>query len=421
MPYRDRADPDRQRGRPVPAVRLACDPDQGRDHDPPLDQRLASAPWSGSSRTATSATSSISRRCGYTIAGNPIIMFSVIFGLSMDYEVLLLSRIQEAYRRTGDNTASVAEGLARTAGVITGAALIMVSVFAAFALADTITIKSIGVGMAIAVLLDATIVRVLLVPATMRLLGRWNWWAPGPLKRFADRLGFDHVEDTEPVWAGGPDARRCSSDEPDLPAGRPGPLPAARIVAAIELERRHGRRRGPGPGQVYVRSWGWSQDPRPGPALDRARPGPLRRPAPVRRARAGLHIAGSAAGRRGRTGLPHRMGHEPGPLGPLPRGLHPVPVAAQLPDRPRPAPGRSRAGRLCSWESACSSLPWLAGGRRGVGWQAVVGAILALVGGADLVSALVPGAPSLDTLIWPILLLSLGLLVIVRSVQPRRP
>ena len=78
-------------------------------------------------------------------------MFSVIFGLSMDYEVLLLSRIQEAYRRTGDNTASVAEGLAKTAGVITGAALIMVSVFAAFALADVITIKSIGVGMAIAV------------------------------------------------------------------------------------------------------------------------------------------------------------------------------------------------------------------------------------------------------------------------------
>jgi len=132
---------------------------------------------------------------GYTIAGNPIIMFSVIFGLSMDYEVLLLSRIQEAYRRTRDNTASVAEGLARTAGVITGAALIMVSVFAAFALADIITIKMIGVGMAIAVLIDATIIRVLLVPATMRLLGDWNWWAPGPLKRFADRLGFDHVED----------------------------------------------------------------------------------------------------------------------------------------------------------------------------------------------------------------------------------
>jgi RND superfamily putative drug exporter len=132
---------------------------------------------------------------GYTIAGNPIIMFSVIFGLSMDYEVLLLSRIQETYRRTRDNTASVAEGLSKTAGVITGAALIMVTVFSAFALAEVITIKSIGVGMAIAVAVDATIIRVLLVPATMRLMGRWNWWAPGVLGRFADRLGFSHVED----------------------------------------------------------------------------------------------------------------------------------------------------------------------------------------------------------------------------------
>ena len=134
---------------------------------------------------------------GYTIAGNPIIMFSVIFGLSMDYEVLLLSRIQEAYRRTGDNTMSVAEGLSKTAGVITGAALIMVSVFAAFALAEVVTIKSIGVGMAIAVAVDATIIRVLLVPATMRLMGRWNWWAPGVLGRLVDRLGFSHVEDDE--------------------------------------------------------------------------------------------------------------------------------------------------------------------------------------------------------------------------------
>jgi RND superfamily putative drug exporter len=132
---------------------------------------------------------------GFTIAGNPIIMFCVLFGLSMDYEVLLLSRMQEAYRRHRDNTEAVAEGLSRTARVITGAAVIMVTVFAAFALADTVTIKSIGVGMAIAVLIDATIVRMLLVPATMRLLGDWNWWAPGPLGRFADRLGFSHVED----------------------------------------------------------------------------------------------------------------------------------------------------------------------------------------------------------------------------------
>jgi uncharacterized membrane protein YdfJ with MMPL/SSD domain len=134
---------------------------------------------------------------GYTIAGNPVIMFAVIFGLSMDYEVLLLSRIQESYRRTGDNTAAVAEGLSRTAGVITGAAMIMVVVFAAFTTAEIITIKSIGVGMAIAVFLDATIIRVFLVPATMRLMGRWNWWAPGPLGRLADKLGFSHVENEE--------------------------------------------------------------------------------------------------------------------------------------------------------------------------------------------------------------------------------
>jgi RND superfamily putative drug exporter len=134
---------------------------------------------------------------GYTVAGNPIIMFAVLFGLSMDYEVLLLSRMQEAYRRTGDNRASVAEGLAQTAGVITGAAMIMVTVFAAFALADVLTIKAIGVGMAIAVFVDATIIRVLLVPATMRLMGKWNWWAPGFMARFADRLGFSHVEDDE--------------------------------------------------------------------------------------------------------------------------------------------------------------------------------------------------------------------------------
>jgi uncharacterized membrane protein YdfJ with MMPL/SSD domain len=155
---------------------------------------------------------------GFTVAGNPIIMFSILFGLSMDYEVLLLSRIQEAYRRTGDNTASVAEGVARTAGVITGAALIMVVVFSAFALAESITIKSIGVGMAIAVLIDATIIRVLLVPATMRLMGRWNWWAPGPLGRLADRLGFSHSEDDEPDGARPADAGSDDAGRGSKPA-----------------------------------------------------------------------------------------------------------------------------------------------------------------------------------------------------------
>jgi len=131
---------------------------------------------------------------GFTVAIVPILMFSLIFGLSMDYEVLLVSRIQESYRKTGDTSRAVAEGLSRTGRVITGAALIMVSVFAAFGLADQIVIKSIGVGMAIAVLIDATIIRVLLVPATMRLLGSRAWWAPSRLSGISGRLGFSHTE-----------------------------------------------------------------------------------------------------------------------------------------------------------------------------------------------------------------------------------
>jgi hypothetical protein len=102
----------------------------------------------------------------------PVVLFCTVFGLSMDYEVLLLSRIQEEYQRTGDNTRAVAEGLERSGRLIMSAALIMIAVFAAFALAEVVLIKAIGLGMAIAVALDATIVRVLIVPATMRLCTR---------------------------------------------------------------------------------------------------------------------------------------------------------------------------------------------------------------------------------------------------------
>jgi RND superfamily putative drug exporter len=113
----------------------------------------------------------------------PVIMFCTVFGLSMDYEVLLLSRIQEEYLRTRDNTHAVAMGLEKSGRLITGAAAIMVGVFAAFGLADIVLIKAIGLGMALAVAIDATLVRALVVPATMRLLGNLNWWAPGPLAR----------------------------------------------------------------------------------------------------------------------------------------------------------------------------------------------------------------------------------------------
>ncbi len=113
----------------------------------------------------------------------PVILFCIVFGLSMDYEVLLLSRIQEEYKRTGDNARAVAEGLERSGRLITAAAAIMVAVFTGFALADVVIIKSIGLGMAVAVALDATLVRALIVPAAMRLLGDLNWWAPSPIAR----------------------------------------------------------------------------------------------------------------------------------------------------------------------------------------------------------------------------------------------
>jgi RND superfamily putative drug exporter len=128
----------------------------------------------------------------------PILMFCILFGLSMDYEVLLLSRIKEEYLRTGDNRAAVALGIERTGRLITGAALIMATVFFSFALAEMVVIKAVGLGMGLAVMIDATIVRALLVPATMRLMGRWNWWAPKPLARLYKRLDLSEKEDGIP-------------------------------------------------------------------------------------------------------------------------------------------------------------------------------------------------------------------------------
>jgi len=129
----------------------------------------------------------------------PILMLAIIFGLSMDYEVFLLSRIRERYDVTGDNTAAVASGLQRTGGVITSAALLLVIVIGAFSASDITFIKLLGVGMIVALIVDATLVRILLVPATMRLLGRANWWAPGPLRRLYARYGIREGGDAETV------------------------------------------------------------------------------------------------------------------------------------------------------------------------------------------------------------------------------
>jgi RND superfamily putative drug exporter len=122
----------------------------------------------------------------------PMMMFAILFGLSMDYEVFLLSRIREEHDRTGDNSGSVADGLASTARVITAAAAIMVAVFGAFVPSDQVFLKLLGAGMATAILVDATVVRMVLVPATMQLLGERNWWLPRWLDRILPRWTIDH-------------------------------------------------------------------------------------------------------------------------------------------------------------------------------------------------------------------------------------
>lgn len=125
----------------------------------------------------------LARILGFTVVGNvdsivPPVLFCVLFGISTDYEVFLLTRVQEEYRRTGSNEESVAVGLEETGRIITSAALVMIVVFGAFAFARLVVIKEVGLGLAAAVAIDATLIRALLVPATMRLLGRWNWWLP---------------------------------------------------------------------------------------------------------------------------------------------------------------------------------------------------------------------------------------------------
>jgi RND superfamily putative drug exporter len=145
----------------------------------------------------------------------PLVIFIFSFGLSMDYEVFLLARIREAWVETGDNRLAVRLGLQRSGRIITSAALLIVIVFAGFAMGGLLLVKQLGVGLAVAVIVDATIVRLLLVPATMSLLGRWNWWSPAPLRRLHGRFGLH-----EPGSAAAP-----------LPAALPPPASAAQLVA----------------------------------------------------------------------------------------------------------------------------------------------------------------------------------------------
>ena len=130
---------------------------------------------------------------GAVEASQPVLILAVAFGLSMDYELFLLSRIKEEWDRTGDNTAAVATGLQRTGAIITNAALLLAVVIGAFVTSDIAFIKLIGVGLLAAVVVDATIVRALLVPATIRLLGRANWWLPSPLRRLHARVAISEA------------------------------------------------------------------------------------------------------------------------------------------------------------------------------------------------------------------------------------
>jgi RND superfamily putative drug exporter len=159
----------------------------------------------------------------------PLMLFAIIFGLSMDYEVFLLSRVREEYDKTGDSALAVADGLAKTAKVITAAAAIMVVVFGSFVFEDDRTGKLFGIGFALAVLLDATIIRMLLVPATMELLGDKNWWTPAWLDRIIPRLNVDGTAHQDGVSANAGDdpPRPNVADWPLLdPEDSPSPIPA---------------------------------------------------------------------------------------------------------------------------------------------------------------------------------------------------
>jgi RND superfamily putative drug exporter len=172
---------------------------------------------------------------GFVETTQPVILFCVLFGLSMDYEVFLLSRMKEVWDRTGDNEEAVARGIERSGRIVTSAALIVVVVAASFAFADIVLIKALGLGMAIAVALDATVVRALLVPATMRLLGKWNWWVPAWARRvpalgtavLAVALSLVLVACGGPILAAPPAAHPTTPPAPAATARPPDPQPIA--------------------------------------------------------------------------------------------------------------------------------------------------------------------------------------------------
>jgi putative drug exporter of the RND superfamily len=155
----------------------------------------------------------------------PMLMFAIVFGLSMDYEVFLLSRVREEWRLGGDSRGSVVRGLTSTARVISAAASIMVCVFLAFTLSGDVVVKMIGLGLAVAVFLDATVIRLVLVPATMSLLGDLNWWLPQWLDRLLPHVDVEAAVPVTPPTVDSVEslhpAARSARQETDAPMARP--------------------------------------------------------------------------------------------------------------------------------------------------------------------------------------------------------
>ena len=174
------------------------------DRSPSADELLAARVARGWSPTPT----------GTLDTTTPILMFCIAFGLSMDYEVFLLSRIKEEHDRGADTVSSVARGLERTGRIVTAAAALLAIVFISFATSHVTFIKLFGLGLTLAVLMDATLIRGTLVPAFMRLAGDANWWAPAPLRRLYARVGISESEEPD-----GPDGPRGAD------AAQPAPLP----------------------------------------------------------------------------------------------------------------------------------------------------------------------------------------------------
>ena len=169
---------------------------------------------------------------GYLEPTNLILMLALLFGLSTDYEVFLLSRVREEWDATGDNRRAVAQGLQRTGSIITAAALLLIVVIAGFATGGASTIKMLGIGTLVAVGVDATLVRTLLVPALMRLLGRWNWWAPGPLGRLYVRYGISEAGPAASV----PSPREPAPSSPESAPPSRESAPPSREPAASSRE-----------------------------------------------------------------------------------------------------------------------------------------------------------------------------------------